>query len=382
MEILLILGAFQAIFFVVLLLSKKGKTVSDKILALWLSIFAIHLAFVYYSFQLGHVFYIKYGFILSGVIVLYYSLMYVYTQSLVSKEQSFKPKWLLHLLPTVIVYGFIIPLAILPYETKVDIGVHPSADVYSTVVFGIVIVFVTGYIVLILKLLNKHKVTIRNIFSYEENINLIWLKILAFLLIVLWVIISVLIVYFYYLDASQSTMLPEDIMILDMKGQSAFVAFVFFLSFFGIKQQIIYSHPSKEEKDLEEGPKNNSISRYEKSSLKKEDSVIYLKRLLEYMEREKPYLNGKLLLKELADELNISTNHLSQVINENLGKNFFDFVNAYRVDLVKQKMIDPSNKKFTIISLAYECGFNSKSSFNSIFKKHTGLTPSEFSKQE
>ena len=96
------------------------------------------------------------------------------------------------------------------------------------------------------------------------------------------------------------------------------------------------------------------------------------------MEEEKPYLNGKLSLKEVAEKTNISTNHLSQVINENLEKNFFDFVNGYRLNLVKQKIKKPSNKKYTILSLAYECGFNSKSSFNSIFKKHEGMTPTEF----
>ena len=100
MEVLILIGAFQAIFFAVLVLSKKGKSVSDKILAFWLSIFAAHLAFVYYSFQMGHVFYIDYGYLPSGTIVIYYSLMYVYTKSLISKENVFKTKWLLHLIPT------------------------------------------------------------------------------------------------------------------------------------------------------------------------------------------------------------------------------------------------------------------------------------------
>jgi len=80
----------------------------------------------------------------------------------------------------------------------------------------------------------------------------------------------------------------------------------------------------------------------------------------------------------VATALQISTNHLSQVINENLDKNFFDFVNGYRVEMVKQKMKDPSNKNYTLLSLAYDCGFNSKSSFNAIFKKYTGSTPSQY----
>ena len=98
------------------------------------------------------------------------------------------------------------------------------------------------------------------------------------------------------------------------------------------------------------------------------------------MEKEKPYLNGKLSLKEVADSLNISVNHLSQVINEQTGMSFFDFVNKYRIEEVKVRLTDPKNEQFTLLAIAFDCGFNSKSSFNSIFKKIMGFTPSQFSK--
>ena len=378
MEVLILAGAFQAIFFAILVLSKKKKSISDKILALWLSLFAVHLAFVYYSFQSGFVFYIEYGHFPSGVIVVYYSLMYVYTESLISKENVFKAKWILHLIPTVIIYISIIPLAQLPYKEKANLVTHLTTDPYLNFVFGITILVATIYLVATLRLLKKHKVSIRKIFSYEENISLNWLRILTFLLVLLWIVISSL-AYIYYLDATTLTMLPEDHMVLDMQGQSAFVAFVFLLGFFGIRQQVIYSIPLQKKEAIAIKSDTKSVSdRYKKSGLKKEDSVIHLKKLLQYMEDEKPYLNGELSLNEVAEKINISTNHLSQVINENLEKNFFDFVNGYRVDLATQKISDPSNKKYTRLSLAYDCGFNSKSSFNSIFKKHVGLTPTEF----
>ena len=96
------------------------------------------------------------------------------------------------------------------------------------------------------------------------------------------------------------------------------------------------------------------------------------------MVKEKPYLNGKLTLKEVADSLDISENHLSQVINGQLHVNFFDFINEYRVELVKAKMNDPDYNHYTLLGVAMDCGFNSKSSFNAIFKKMTGLTPTEY----
>lgn len=383
MEILIISGAFQAIFFFILVISKKRKTISDIILAFWLFVFSAHLAFVYYAFKSGYVFYTEYGYIPSGILIVCYSLMYVYTQALVSKKNTFNKKWLYHLIPIGLFYISIIPLAKQTYEEKAYSITHPTSDYYQLFVFGVLILFVIGYIVAILRLLKQHKVSIRKMFSYEENIDLNWLKLLTFMLIVLWIVLSGFIAFFYYQDMTNSVITPKDQMVLDMQGQITFVIFVFLLGFFGIKQQVIYTVTAKK-KNIQ--PSTNDIvvsdSRYKKSGLKKADSAEYLKELLQYMDNEKPYLNGKLSLKEVADKLNISTNHLSQVINENLDKNFFDFVNNYRVDLVKQKMSDPANKNYTILALAYDCGFNSKSSFNAIFKKQTGLTPSQFLKNK
>ena len=100
------------------------------------------------------------------------------------------------------------------------------------------------------------------------------------------------------------------------------------------------------------------------------------------MENEKPYLDTKLGLKELAEDLDISVHHLSQVINEKLGKNFFEFVNGYRVAEVISLLKNPQYKRYTLLAIAYDSGFNSKSRFNSVFKKNTGFTPSKYIKQD
>jgi len=381
MEVLLLIGAFQAIFFAVLVLSKKGKSVSDKILAGWLFLFAIHLAFVYYSYKAGHVYDIDYGHFPAGAIVLHYSLMYLYAKSLISKENVFEAKWLLHIIPTIIFYISTIPLVLLPYEKKADLVTRITTDSYFNFLFAIIILSITVYLVATLRLLKKHNVSMRKMFSYVEDIDLSWLRILAFLLVLLWIVISSLTAYVFYLDGTSNIMLPTDHMELDMQGQSAFVIFVFLLGFFGIKQQIIYSPSTRKEPRNEQNiTKEIYINQYQKSGLKKEAASAHLKALLSYMKEEQPYLNGKFSLKEVSSALGISTNYLSQVINENLEKNFFDFVNDYRVDLVKQKMTDPSNKNYTLLSLAFDCGFNSKSSFNAIFKKCEGVTPTEFLK--
>jgi AraC-like DNA-binding protein len=94
------------------------------------------------------------------------------------------------------------------------------------------------------------------------------------------------------------------------------------------------------------------------------------------MKKEKPYLNPKLALTELAQSLSISTNHLSQIINQYEQVNFHDFINKYRVEEFIQKA--QSNKSFSLLGHAFDSGFNSKSTFNGVFKKFKSVTPSKY----
>ena len=99
------------------------------------------------------------------------------------------------------------------------------------------------------------------------------------------------------------------------------------------------------------------------------------------MKQEKPYLDSELTLLELAGTLNVSPHNLSEAINTQLQQTFFDFVNQYRVEQVKKDLADPQKQHLTFLALALEAGFNSKSSFNTIFKKHAEMTPSEYRKR-
>ena len=98
------------------------------------------------------------------------------------------------------------------------------------------------------------------------------------------------------------------------------------------------------------------------------------------MEEKKLFLDENISLPQLAGMLNIHPNYLSQVINERFQKNFYNFINSYRVEEFKRLIALGKNKKQTFFALALDCGFNSKASFNSSFKKITGITPSEFVK--
>jgi AraC-like DNA-binding protein len=99
-----------------------------------------------------------------------------------------------------------------------------------------------------------------------------------------------------------------------------------------------------------------------------------------YMQEKKPYLDAELTLNTLAKNLNMSRSQLSQLINDGIGENFYDFVNKYRVEEVKRLMTDPIAKNFNLLGIALEAGFKSKSTFNLIFKRFTGLTPTAYRK--
>ncbi len=125
---------------------------------------------------------------------------------------------------------------------------------------------------------------------------------------------------------------------------------------------------------------NTATKKYEKSTLTKVRADRYVRRLLETMEKEKLYLDSDLTLQKLARRLSIHPHHLSQIINERLNQNYFDFINSYRIEEAKKRLIDPSEKHFSILAIAGEVGFNSKSAFNSVFKKYVNMTPSEWRK--
>ena len=103
-------------------------------------------------------------------------------------------------------------------------------------------------------------------------------------------------------------------------------------------------------------------------------------KLYKLMKNEQLYLDSELGLNQLSEKLGVSANHLSMLLNDYIGKNFYDYVNAFRVEEVKKRLKDPSYKKQTISSIGGDCGFNSKSAFNRIFKNFTGQTPSQYQK--
>lgn len=117
------------------------------------------------------------------------------------------------------------------------------------------------------------------------------------------------------------------------------------------------------------------------SSLDYETAEKYMARLENFISQENPFLNPTLTLRSLAEQIEIHPNQLSWLLNEHIGKNFNEFINQLRVERFKELVIDPANSHISLIGLAYESGFNSKTVFNTVFKKATGITPKQYQKR-
>lgn len=379
MVVIFLFGTVQAIFLSILIFTKKNKATGDYVLGSWMFFMGLHLLDTYFH-STGLAW--KYPQLLSiGIFfpILEGPFMFVYVLVLINKSNRFKPVYWLHGLPFFLITIYLLfDFYFLPVPEK--FGYFPEDPTQLSLLlkisFSLNVFLGPVYVVWSLIKLKTHTKNISEQFSFNEQINLNWLKYVIAGMGFVWitVLLGVTLSYFYPLISM---------------GLSNFFIYlavtiaIFFLGFFGFKQQTIYMNiPDMilQNKYNEKQVEKESEERYKKSGLSEKKAKEYLNRLLQYMQEEKPYLNGKLSLNEVASHLKISINHLSQVINGHLGISFFDFVNKYRVDEMKSKLSDPQNKQFTLMAIAYDCGFNSKSSFNKIFKNTTGCTPSEYIK--
>lgn len=384
-------GVGLNIFLLVLLLSKKNKSFADKILAGWLFVIGCHLALYVLGQQPITLTTIHQMGLSVPIPFLHGPFLYLYTATLTNLLPANRRMLWLHFMPAVLVALAISPLIMTSAAYKMEVFQNKGRDYegFLSVVAWLMRLSGIVYATWSFYLLGKHKKNIGRFFSYEERINLNWLRYFIYALVAVWVIII---------------FVRKDSFIF-----TAVVLFVVFLGFFGIKQVGIFGNkpeinpaiPENEEKTisiidetpqtlheqtvLETAADNGKAEpvvrkkKYANSGITDELVIDIHNRLKELMNKEKIYCESELSLSTLAAKLNVHPNYLSQVINEKEGKSFFDYINALRVEEFKRLIALPQSSRFTLMSLAFDCGFNSKSSFNKNFKKVTGLSPSEYS---
>jgi AraC-like DNA-binding protein len=375
-----IIGITIAFLLEFLLLSKKGKVKADKILAVWMFFIGLHL-FLFYLQYSG--LYIKYM-ITAGVILplplAHGPFMYMYVSTLTHQLPAKRFYQFAHFLPPFLMYVYLIPFFLLPAGEKIEVMKSGGAgyEVFNTVKLALIIISGIGYVTLSQVLLQRHRKNIREQFSDIEKINLNWLQYVVLGIGFIWfVVISV---NFFPAELFKSFKGNSDILIF-----VAVVLFVCFLGFFGLKQTNVFAAQTIQPQQFPDQlptaySEKKDFEKYAKSGLKDTDAEQLHRKLNEYMKLEKPYLNSQLSLSLLGENFGVHSNYLSQVINERENKNFYDYINGYRIDEFKRMVSDPKKKNLTILALAFECGFNSKSAFNNSFKRLTHQTPSDFMK--
>lgn len=377
MDIIYLLGAVQAFFFGVLLLDKGNKRLPPKLLLLFFSIIGFVLIEHYLFqrrvvFEYPHLMGLTYTFpIILGPI------LFFYTKSLVNENIAISFRnFLLHAIPflfitTFLIYDFYLlsPQEKLIYYEKETQG---QTSVFIFIAEFLINFSIPLYSIVSLLLLKKHLKQIKQSYSNTKNIDLQWLKIVLICMVfvsfvsVLMGLLSDFFNFIYYEDG-------DNLMYIIL------TVIIYFLGYYGIKQKPILSNDNPISQ-IETTP--TLKPKYATSSLKDVEKEKLIQRLTKSMENEKPYLNENLTLKELANKLETTPNNLSQIINEKFNKNFYEFINEYRINEVKSLLSDPKYSHYSILGIAFECGFNSKSTFNSVFKQLTGKTPTEFKKSD
>lgn len=377
MEVVYIIGAAQAFFLPFLILNKKSKSFADYVLTAWFVLIGLALLAYYLEVRGAAAEYPVFLGFSTCFALLLGPISYIYVLAITNLERTFRPAMALHALPylffTTVVFIKLFVFAGSSVEADRLMIEDPEAPVF--VVMGLFRIFLGPvYLVACLLILRKHSRRIRNEFSYIADVDLSWLRKVILSLLVIW-----LTVVLVNIAGNFNDWVPIEWG--DHLIHLTVTAAVFFVGFYGIRQQVIFSPVEPDRGRDSEGAESKAPGHYRKSSLTAEKSRALLNQLLHHMEQEEPYLDGKISLHDLAGRLGISANHLSQVINENLGKSFYDFINEYRVAMVKHKLAESGYRRANLLSIAHDCGFNSKSSFNEVFKKHTGLTPSQYRKQ-
>ena len=234
--------------------------------------------------------------------------------------------------------------------------------------------------------IHQHQQRIKDIFSNLEKVKLDWLRKLLLAFGVIWVTALLRFLTAYGKVGYENKYIVPFLLCLT----------IFLIGWYALRQPEIFSDrwdrlvrendrksvsvASMERNRQKEPAGSKQPPKYEYSSLSKQDITRHKDNLINYLMKEKPYTDPDLQLQNLADYLGIPSYQLSQIINTELQQNFYELINSLRIAEAKHRLVDPNKQHITILAIAYDVGFNSKSTFNTAFKKYTKMTPSQFKK--
>lgn len=361
-----ILGAVNAVFFAFLIFKKTRRTRADIVLGIWLLVLSIQLFFpFFYLIDESKMFrYAGY----ESMLMAYHPVFLFNYIILITGERGSVKRILKNFIPPILVTVIMLwGIGSMSYAEREQFF---NSDIFRMplkiwLVFIVALSCLEIYLMLCFIKLRRHKRKVLQLYSYRDNVDLFWLWKLLITFSIFYAFVMTLAIIFYF------TGIP--IYTGDFIFYGLLVVFIFFLGYWGWKQGIIFSYDNGFTEIVEEKVELSRVALTNINSEKTEEG----RKLEELMEVKKLFLNQSLSLTDLTNEINIPPHQLSKVIHREFGVNFFEFVNRYRVDYFKQIANLPQYQHYTILAIAFECGFNSKASFNRIFKEYTGLTPGE-----
>lgn len=306
------------------------------------------------------------------IFFLYAPLFFIYIRKLLIIPSKNKLKQWLFFVPAILHFFVYLPMIFMDQYGFTSQVVDLSLKKVFVVTGGVALIFNLFFWVKSNRVIKTYEQNLVNNHSFEQNVNylssIINLKLFCLIVWALTYIIGIA-GWFTHNNWTWITDLSTDLVWI------LFALVVFCLGYFAMTQPEIFKVP--EEDTAEALPTKEKIVVEKINS----EELLAGKQLLEHiMLTQKPYLNPKLSLAELAEMAGSNVHRLSKVINDGFNKNFFDFVNSYRVEEFKQRMLNDEYKQQTFLSNAFSVGFNSKTAFNRSFKKLTGKTPRQYFK--
>lgn len=353
------LGAVHGSVLGSLFFRKKWNNTASKLLGIYVSILSLGL-FERFAAEYFNESILKNtitGFLASSSL-LYGPLLYLFIDYIVNGNPEFKRKHLLHFIPFIANY--------ITFFLPVNFGNKDIGDLVDLLCYELFIVQILWYSIAAARKLKKHRGEILNYYSTLDGKNYRWLYQMLAVIIFIYTISFILthLLLFGIQAASRLYILV----------QFAITVCIYILGY----KILLQPHLFDLSKRVEPVPVSPGIPKYVRSGLRREDAEKLITVIKSYMENNKPYLNPDFSLDSFSGDISLSRNYITELLNTYFGRNFYEFVNEYRVEEAKSLMNNKDNDVLTLAAIGSKAGFQSKTAFNANFKKMTGLTPTDW----
>jgi AraC-like DNA-binding protein len=392
LHLIALLGAVQGLILAGVLMLRRSNRTANHVLAVAMLAFTTSLiTAVYYATGLVPVFphFFGVGYLMP---LLFGPLIYLYAVTASDRSRRLRRRDALHFVPFVLAIIPCLPIYLMSGTEKIAVYQalqRAEVPLVIQVIDPLKLVSGATYATITLLFLRRHRARIKESYSSLERVNLQWLVRLATAAAAIWA----LAVGFEVLPNS-ALQRGDDIITL------AVALLVYGCGYMALRQPEIFRFdtadypvvtgapgappgsgtpaPAIPAEPIAQGESGGGPSRYERSGLSEWEAAALKSTLLKTMDQDRPWQNCDLTLADLAQRLSTTPHKLSEVLNSQLEQNFYDFVNGYRVRYVQHRIAGEDARNLKLLSLALDAGFASKSTFNDVFKKHTGKTPSDY----